>query len=189
MPLGKQIVGVRRQDPQQLTIPGHNRQIHDSLWQDPTVDPLREVDRAPQQTVNLPQIGVSGVGKCYARQGEIAVCLLVQRPNETECKKFEKLPVWLVEFLQMADSQDYLILLSRDLNDESFICGSTITDQVFERFGDRWRRPGKVEKNANGPQVHLSRDVQPEELVIRLCRRQFEEPILGSDRQADVILR
>jgi hypothetical protein len=56
--------------------------------------------------------------------------------------------VQLVEFLQMADSQDYLILLSRDLDDECLICGSAITGQVYERFGDRWRRPGKVEKNA-----------------------------------------
>ena len=180
---------MRRQDLQQLTIPGHDRQIHDALRQHPTVHPLREVDRAAQQTVNLPQIGVSGMGKRYARQGEIAVCFLVQRPYEPECKKFEKLPVGLVEFLQMADRQDYLILVSRDLNDESLICGSAITGQVFERFGYRWRRPGKVEQKANGPYVHLFRDVQSEELVIRLGRGQLEEPILGSDWQADVILR
>src|SRR6516162_10788142 len=100
---------MRRQDLQQLTIPGHDREVHDTLRQDPTVYPLREVDGAPQQTVNLPQIGVSGVGKGYAQQGEIAVRLLVQGPNKPEGKKFEKLSVWLVEFLQMADRQDYLI--------------------------------------------------------------------------------
>jgi hypothetical protein len=111
----------------------------------------------------------------------------VQRSNEPQRKKFEKLPVWLVEFLQMADRQDYLILLSRNLSDESLICGSAKSGQVFECFGDRSRRPGKVEKKANGSRVHLCRDVQSEHLVIRLCRGQLEEPILGSDRQADVI--
>jgi hypothetical protein len=189
VPLGKQIVSVRGKDFQQLTVSGHDRQIHDTLRQNPTVYCLREVDGAPQQTVNLPQIGVSGVGKCYARGSEIAVCFLVQRSNEPERKKFEKLPVWLVEFLQMADRQDYLILLSRNLSDEGLICGSAKSGQVFERFGDRSRRPGKVEQNANGSQVHLRRNVQSEELVIRLCRGQLEEPILGSDWQADVILR
>jgi hypothetical protein len=189
VPLGKQIVGVRRQKLQQLTIFGHDRQIHDTLWQNPTVYPLREFDRAPQQPVNLLQTGVSGVGKCYAQQREIAVCLLVQRPNEPECEKFEELPVWLVGILQMADSQDCLILPPRDLNDESLICGLAITRQVFERFGDRWRRPSKVKEKADGPQVHLCRDVQSEELVIRLCRGQFKKPILASDRQADLIAR
>src|SRR6516162_10353583 len=114
------------------------------------------------------------------RRSEIAVCLIVQRSNEPERKKFEKLPVWLVEFLQMADRQDHLILLSRNLDDESLICGSAKSGQVFERFGDRWRRPGKVKQNANGPQVQLCRDVQSEELVVRLCRGQLNEPILGS---------
>ena len=59
----------------------------------------------------------------------------------------------------------------------------------FERFGDRSRRPGKVEENANGLDIHLCRDVQPEQRIVRLCRGQLEEPILGSDRQADIILR
>ena len=109
--------------------------------------------------MNLPQIGVSGVGKGHARQSEIAVCLLVQRSNEPERKKFEKLPVRLLEFLHPADRQNYLVCLSRDLCDESLICGSAITRQVVERFGDRSRRSGKVEKKANGPNVYLCRDV------------------------------
>jgi hypothetical protein len=137
--------------------------------------------------VNLPQIGVSGVGECYAQQRKIAVCFLVQRTNEPKRKEFEKLSMRLVELLQMADSQDYFILLPRDLSDESLICGSAITRQVFERFGDRWRRPGKVEQKADGPQIHLGRDVQSEELVIRLCGGQLEKPILGSDGQPNVV--
>ena len=112
----------------------------------------------------------------------------MQRSNEPEREEFEKLPVLLVEFLHMADRQDYLILLSRDLNDEGLIGDLALTHQVVERFGDRSRRPGKVEKNPNGAHVHLCRDMQPEELVVRLCRGQLEEPILGSGRQADVIL-
>src|SRR5215471_8143771 len=119
----------------------------------------------------------------------MAVCLLVQRSNEPECEEFEKLPVRLVEFLRMADSQGYLILVSRDLNNQSFICGCAITREVFERFRDRSCRPSKVEQNANGPQVHFCRDVQSEELVIRLCRGQLEKAILGSDGQADVVSR
>ena len=82
------------------------------LWQDPTVYTLREVDGAPQQAVNLPQIGISGVGKCYTQQGEIAVCLLVQHSNEPEREKFKKLPVLLVELLHMTERQNYHILPS-----------------------------------------------------------------------------
>ena len=69
MPLGKQILGVHRQDLQQMTICGHYPKIHHMLRQDPTVYTLGEVDGAPQQAVNLPQIGVSGVGKCYTPIG------------------------------------------------------------------------------------------------------------------------
>ena len=112
MPLGKQIVGVRRQDLQKPAIPGHNREVHDTRRQDPTVYPLREVDGAPQQAVNLPQIGVPGVGKGYTQEGEITVCFLVQRPDEPERDKFKKLPVRLVKFLYMTDRQNYLVLPS-----------------------------------------------------------------------------
>ena len=100
----------------------------------------------------------------------ISVCFLVQGSNEPQREKFKKLPVRLVEFLHMTDRQNCLILPSRDLNGECLICGLAITRQVFERFGDRWRRPSKVEQNANGPEVHFCRDMQTEELVIRLCR-------------------
>jgi len=146
---------MHRQYLQQVTVLGHDREIHDTLRQDPTVYCLPEVDWAPQQTMNLPQIGVSGVAKCYAQRGEIAVRRFVQGSKEKECDEFEKLPVWLVGLLQRTDSQDYLILVSRDFNDESFICGCAIARQVFKGFGDRRRRPSKVKKNANGPQVHL----------------------------------
>jgi hypothetical protein len=172
-----------------MTIPRHNREVHDTLRQDPTVDCLREVDGAPQQAMSLPQIGISGVREGYAQQSKIAICLLVQRPKEPERKKFEKLPVQLVEILQTADSQDYLILRPRDLNDESLIRGSAITGQVFERFGHRWRRPGKVEKNANGPHVHLCRNVQPEQRIVCLCCGQLKEAILGSNGQPNVVSR
>src|SRR5215472_15810480 len=131
---------MRRQDSQQLTIPGHDREVHDSLRQDPTVYTLREVDGAPQQPVNLPQIGISGVGKSHPRQGEIAVCLLLQCSNKPERKKFEKLLMGFLELLHTTDRQDYLILVLQDLYDESFICGPAITRQVFERFADRSRR-------------------------------------------------
>src|SRR5215472_19166937 len=94
-----------------------------------------------------------------------------------------------MEFLRMADSQYYLILVPTDLEDERFITSSAVMRQVFERFGDRRRRTGKVEKNANRPHVHLGRDVQSEEVVVGLHRGQFEEPVLGSDGYADIALR
>src|SRR5215472_258087 len=119
----------------------------------------------------------------------MTVCLLVQRSNEPECDEFEKLPVWLVEFLHMAESHGYLIFVPRDLNNQSFICGCAITREVLERFRDRSCRPSKVEQNANGPQVHFCRNVQSGELVICLCRGQLEKAILGSDGQADIVLR
>src|SRR6516162_11141230 len=119
----------------------------------------------------------------------MAVCLPVQRSNEPEREELEKLPVRLVEMLHMADRQCYLVLPSRNLDNESFICGCAVMRKVFECLGDRSRRPGKVKKDANGPHVHLGGDVQSEELVIRLGGGQLEEPILGGDGQADIVLR
>src|SRR5262249_47964437 len=130
----------------------------------------------PQQAVNFPLAGVSGVREGYAQRGEIQVRLRVQRSHEPECEELEKLLVRLVEFLHVAGSQYFLLLVRKDLEDERFISSSAVMHQVFERFGDRRQRAGKVEKNANRPHVHLCRDVQPEEWVIRLGRGQLEEP-------------
>jgi hypothetical protein len=49
--------------------------------------------------MNFPQTRISGVGKSYAQRGEIAVRMSVQRSNEQECGKFEKLPMRLADFL------------------------------------------------------------------------------------------
>src|SRR6516164_10631561 len=107
----------------------------------------------------------------------MAICLPMQGSNEPEREEFEKLPVRLVEMLHMADRQCYLVFPSRHLDDESFICGCAVTRKVFERLGDRSRGPRKVKQDANGTHVHLGCDMQSEELVIRLCRGQLEEPI------------
>src|SRR6516162_7106994 len=117
------------------------------------------------------------------------VCLPVQRSNEPECEELEKLPVRVVEMLDMTDRQCYLVLPSRNLDDESFICGCAVMRKVFERLGDRCRRYGKVKQDTDGPHVHLSGDVQPEELAIRRRRGQLEEPILGGYGQADILSR
>ena len=69
----------------------------------------------------------------YAQRGEIHIRLPVQRANEPECEEFEKLLVRLVEFLHMADSQYYLILVPKDLQDKRFISSSAVMRQVFER--------------------------------------------------------
>src|SRR6516165_2495890 len=118
----------------------------------------------------------------------MAICLPVQGSNEPEREEFEKLSVRLVEMLHMADRQCYLVLLPRSLDNESFICGCAVMRKVFERLGDRSRRPGNVKKDADGPHVHLGRDVQSKERVIRLCRGQLKEPILRGDGQADIVL-
>jgi hypothetical protein len=65
----------------------------------------------------------------------MAVCLPVHRSNEPEREELEKLPVRLVEMLHMADRQCYLLLPSRNPDDESFICGSAVMRKVFERLG------------------------------------------------------
>src|SRR6516165_8756601 len=119
----------------------------------------------------------------------MVVCLPVQRSNEPEREKFKKLPVRFVKILHMMDRQDYLVLPSRNLDDESFICSCAVMRKVFECLGHRSRRPGKVKKDANGPHIHLGCDVQSEERVIRLCRGQLEEPILGGDGQTDILSR
>src|SRR6516164_9080942 len=78
----------------------------------------------------------------------MTVCLPVQRSHEPEREELEKLPVRLVEMLHMADRQCYLVLPSRNLDDESFICGCAVMRKVFERLGDGSRRPGKVKQDA-----------------------------------------
>src|SRR5262249_22590172 len=115
--------------------------------------------------------------------------LRVQRSHEPECEELEKLLVRLVEFLHVADSQYYLVLVPKDLEEERFISRSAVMHQVVERFGGCSRRTGEVEENANRLHVPLCRDVQPEEWVIRLGRGQLEEPVLGSDGHADIVFR
>jgi len=44
---------------------------------------------------------------------------------------------------------------------------------MFESLRDRRRRCGKIEKNAGVSQIHLRRDVQPEERIVRLDRREL----------------
>jgi hypothetical protein len=89
----------------------------------------------------------------------------------------------------MPDSQYSVILVPKDLQDQRFITSSAVMRQMFKRFGDRGRRAGKVEKNANRPHVHLRRDVQSEEVVIRLSRGALEETVLGGDGHADIVFR
>src|SRR6516164_10499076 len=125
---------MRGQDLQQVVVLGHNRQVHDALRQDPSVYRLREVDGATQEVMNFPQIRVSSVGESDAYRVEMAVRLPVQRADKPGRDEFEKLPVRLIKLLHMADGQSYLILASRDINDESFICGFAVTREVFERF-------------------------------------------------------
>ena len=65
----------------------------------------------------------------------MAICLSVQGANEPEREEFKKLPVRLVEMMNMADRQCYLVVPAQNLDDESFICGSAVMRKVFERLG------------------------------------------------------
>jgi hypothetical protein len=60
---------------------------------------------------------------------------------------------------------------------------------MFESLRDRRRRCGKIEKNAGVSQIHLRRDVQPEERIVRLDRRELSESMLGRDGYAVRILQ
>jgi hypothetical protein len=64
--LGKQIVRVRGQDLQQATVPRHHGQVHDTSREDPAVGGVCELDRAPQDAVDLRQTRIPGVREGYA---------------------------------------------------------------------------------------------------------------------------
>ena len=56
---------------------------------------------------------------------------------------------------------------------DCFVRRFGISRQVFESFRDRRRSRGKVEEDTSVSQIHLCRDVQPEERIVRLDRGQL----------------
>jgi hypothetical protein len=81
-PRREQLAGMRLQDLHELAILGDHPQLHDALGQYPAVCGLRELDRASQDALDLPQIRPAGMRKGYARRGDIAVREPAQHPIE-----------------------------------------------------------------------------------------------------------
>src|SRR5215469_10613514 len=159
---------MRLEDMQQVAVPGSYRQLHDALREHPAVRGLRELDRASQDAMDLPQSGISGVREGHARRGEVAVRRPIQRSNDGQRDKLGKLPPGLVVPADWAQSQYGFTFVLRDFEVDCFVRRSRIPRQVFESFRDRRRSRGKVEKYTSVSQIHLRRDVQPEERIVRL---------------------
>jgi len=160
---------MRLQDMQQVAVPGSYLQLHDALREHPAVGCLCELDWA-QDAMDLPQPGVPRVREGHVRRGEVSVRRPIQRSNDGQRDKFGKLPPRLVVPADWAHSQYRFALVLQDLEVNRFVCRSRISRQVFETFRDRRRSCGKVEKDTSVSQIHLRRDVQPEERIVRLDR-------------------
>jgi hypothetical protein len=90
--------------------------------------------------------------------------------NDGQRDKLGKLLSRLVVLVDWAHSQYCLTLVLRDLEVDCFVRRSRVSRQVFESVRDRRRGRGKIEKDASVSQIHLCRDVQPEERIVRLDR-------------------
>src|SRR5215472_3319366 len=90
----------------------------------------------------------------------------------------QKLPPRLVVPADWAHSQYGFTFVPRDFEVDCFVRRSRIPHQVFESFRDRRRGRGKVEKNTSVSQIHLRRNVQPEERIVRLGSGELQEPML-----------
>src|SRR6267154_2018817 len=120
--------------------------------------------------MDFPQRQVPRVRKGHAQWGEVAIRRLVQRSNDGQRDKLGKLLSRLVVLVDWAHSQYCLTLVLRDLEVDCFVRRSRVSRQVFESVRDRRRGRGKIEKDASVSQIHLCRDVQPEERIVRLDR-------------------
>jgi hypothetical protein len=139
--------------------------------------------------MNLSQARVPRVRKGYAPRGEVAVRKPLQRSDNRQRAELGKLSARLIQCEHRVCRQDRLVFMLRDLEADRFARRSHIPHEVFERFRDRRRRGRKVEKNANSSHVHLRRNVQPEERIVRLGRGELEEPMLGSEGYTAGVLR
>jgi len=147
---------------------GIQRQLHDTLREYPAVRGLRELDRASQDAMDLSQPRVPRVREAHARRGEVVVRRPIQRSNDGQRDKLGKLPPRLVVPADWAHSQYGFTFVLRDFEVNCFVRRSRIPRQVFESFQDRRRSRGKVEKDTSVSQIHLRRDVQPKQRIVRL---------------------
>jgi hypothetical protein len=88
-----------------------------------------------------------------------------------------------------AHSQYGFTFVLRDFKVDGFVRRSRVSRHVFESFQDRRRSRGKVEKDTSVSQIHLRRDVQSEQRIVRLDSGKLEEPMLRRDGYAARIRR
>jgi hypothetical protein len=105
--------------------------------------------------------------KRHARRGKVAVRRPIQRSHDGQRDKLGKLPPRLVVLADRPQRHYGFTSVLRDLEVESFVCRSRVSGQVFESFHDGRRSRGKVKKDTDVSQIHLRRDVQPEERIVR----------------------
>jgi hypothetical protein len=108
--------------------------------------------------------------KRHARRGKVAVRRPIQRSDDGQRDKLGKLPPRLVVPADRSQRHYGFTLVLGDLEAECFVCRSRVSCQVFESFRDSRRSRGKVKKDTDVSQIHLRRDVQPEERVVRFDR-------------------
>src|SRR5215471_7710265 len=118
---------MRLQDIQQVAVPGSYWQLDDALREHPAVRGLRELGRASQDAMDLPQPGVPRVREGHARRGEVAVRRPIQRSNDGQRDKLGKLPPGLVAPTDWSHSEYGFTLVLRDLEVNCFIRRSRIS--------------------------------------------------------------
>jgi hypothetical protein len=175
---------MRLQDAQQMAVLGNHPQWHDVLREHPAVGGLRKLDWAAHEATDFPHSRVPGVCEGHACRCKITVRLLAQHAKDSQRDELGKLSARLVACAHDTDGEDCLVFMPRCLEPDSLTHRSGISRQVFDRFRDRRRRGGKVEKDACLSQIHFCREVKPEERVARLYRGEFEKAVLGRDGYA-----
>ena len=168
---------MRLQNMQQAAVPGSYRQLHDALREHPAVSGLRELDRASQDAMDLPQPRVPRVRESHARRGEVAVRRPIQRSDDSQRDKLGKLLPRLVVPADWAHSQYGFTFLLRDFEVDCFVRRFRISRQVFESFRDRRRSRGKVEKDTSVSQIYL----RPRREARGENRSSRSRPILGTE--------
>src|SRR5271169_1018433 len=108
-PLREEIVRVRFQDMQQVTVRGNYRQLYNAFWKRPAVDGMGELDRTSQNAMDFPQLAVPSVYKGYTRRGEVAVRQLAQHSHQRQRDELGKLAACLVKCEHWPVRQDRLV--------------------------------------------------------------------------------
>src|SRR3954452_25171914 len=161
------MVTMRLQDPEQLAILGDYRQLHDAFGQYPAFRDLHEFDRALQNAMNFSQSKVSGVCKGYLQRREVPVCQLAQHSVECQGDKLGMLSGQLIEREHTSKSQYCFVLPTCDLKADLLSHGCRIPPEIFECFGHRRAGGRNVVEETDTTQVHLCRNVQPKQRIVR----------------------